>query len=83
MSSKKAAGKLNQQTRKLPKYLGVKVSDGETVGGGEILVRQRGETYKAGGNVKVGRDYTLFSTKSGQVKFGNRLGKKVVSVVVS
>lgn len=81
MSSKKAAGKLTQQKRTQPKYLGVKVTDGEKVGGGEILVRQRGETYKAGKNVKVGRDFTLFSTSTGVVKFANKLGKKMVSVV--
>jgi large subunit ribosomal protein L27 len=80
MSSKKAAGKLKQQKRTLPKFLGVKVSDGERVNGGEILVRQRGETYKAGKNVKVGRDYTLFSTSVGTVKFGKRLGRTTVSV---
>jgi large subunit ribosomal protein L27 len=81
MSSKKAAGKLKQQKRTQPKFLGVKVSDGEKVNGGAVLVRQRGDTYKAGSNVKTGRDFSLYSTLAGVVKFSNRLGKKTVSVL--
>ena len=81
MSKKKAAGKLNQQKRTNPKYLGVKVSDGQTVTSGSILVRQRGTKFNPGVNVQVGRDHTLFSVVNGIVKFGQRLGRKNVSVV--
>lgn len=81
MSKHKAAGKLVQQKRSNPKYLGVKVSDGQGVGISEVLVRQRGTRFSAGRNVKVGRDHTLFSVISGKVKFGTRFGKKTVSIV--
>ena len=81
MSKHKAAGKLVQQKRSQPKYLGVKVADGEKVKIGSILIRQRGTKYGNGKNVKVGRDHTLYSIISGIVKFGDRMGKKVVSVV--
>ena len=81
MSKKKAAGKLNQQKRPRPKYLGVKVSGGEKVTGGSILVKQRGTKFSAGDGVKVGRDHTLFAINDGVVKFGQRLGKKTVSIV--
>lgn len=81
MSKHKAAGKLVQQKRPQPKYLGVKVSDGQSVGVSEVLIRQRGTKVTAGKNVKVGRDHTLFSTATGVVKFGNRLGKKIVSIL--
>jgi large subunit ribosomal protein L27 len=81
MSKKKSAGKLIQRTRPRPKFLGVKVSDGQKVSIGEVLVRQRGTKYVAGRNVKVGRDHTLFSVAEGRVKFGSRTGKKMVSVV--
>ena len=81
MSKHKAAGKLVQQKRSQPKYLGVKVSDGEKVKLGSILIRQRGTKYGNGRNVKVGRDHTLYAVASGIVKFGNRLGKKVVSIL--
>jgi len=81
MSKKKQGGKLTQSTRPRPKYLGVKVSDGESVTAGSILVRQRGTKYNAGKGVKIGRDHTLFSVKDGKVKFQGRLGKKQVNVL--
>lgn len=81
MSKKKQGGKLKQQKRPQPKYLGVKVTDGEKVSPGMILVRQRGTKFAAGDGVRVGRDHTLFSVKSGTAKFGLKLGKKNVSVV--
>lgn len=80
MSKKKAGGKLIQQTRSQPKYLGLKVSDGENVSSGEILVRQRGTNFHAGAGVKTGRDHTLFAVKDGVVKFGQKQGKKIVSI---
>ncbi len=81
MAHKKAAGKLTQQKRTNPKYLGVKVSDGQPVTEGMILVRQRGTKYHAGVGVRVGRDHTLFSITSGKVKFSDKLSKKHVSVI--
>ena len=81
MSKKKQAGKLKQQKRTNPKYLGVKVADGENVNIGSILVRQRGTRVGAGDNVKVGRDHTLYSVKDGVVKFNTRHGKKLVSIL--
>ncbi len=81
MSKKKQGGKLTQQTRPRPKYLGVKVSDGEKVNNGSILVRQRGTKFSAGDNVKVGRDHTLYAIVDGVVKFGDKNGKKQVSVI--
>jgi large subunit ribosomal protein L27 len=80
MAKKKSAGKLKQQKRTRPKYLGVKVSDGEGVLAGSILIRQRGTKFAAGENVRVGRDHTLFATAAGVVKFGRKKGKKNVSV---
>lgn len=80
MAKKKSAGKLKQQKRPQPKYLGVKVSDGQKITSGSILVRQRGTKFAAGNNVKVGRDHTLFAVKDGVVKFGSKMGKKNISV---
>lgn len=56
------------------------MSDGQKVAPGMILVRQRGTPIKAGDGVKVGRDHTLYAVSSGKVKFGQKLGKKVVIV---
>jgi len=81
MAKKKAAGKLRQQKRTAGKRLGLKVSDGQNVTTGSILVRQRGTTFHAGNGVETGRDYTLFAMTDGVVKFGKKLGKKVISVV--
>lgn len=80
MAHKKAAGKVSQHTRPQPKYLGVKVSDGQQVSVGEVLVRQRGTVIKNGVGVGVGRDHTLFALKEGKVKFSLRYGKKIVSI---
>jgi len=81
MSKKKQGGKLTQQKRPNPKYLGVKVADGQKVSSGSILVRQRGTKYKPGLNVKVGRDHTLFSNISGVVKFRKTNNRTEVSTV--
>ncbi len=80
MSKKKQGGKLVQQKRTQPKYLGVKVHDGEIVTSGSIIVRQRGTKILAGDGVRVGRDHTLFAKIAGRVKYKTRLGRKVVSV---
>ncbi|MCI4462633.1 MAG: 50S ribosomal protein L27 [Caldisericum sp.] len=52
-----------------PKYLGVKLFDGQFAKAGNIIVRQRGEKIKPGKNVGVGSDYTLFALKDGIIKF--------------
>ena len=80
MAKKKAGGKASQHVSPAGKRLGVKVTSGEKVSAGEILVRQVGTVFKAGKGVKVGRDFTLYSVVSGVVKFGQKLGKKIVSV---
>ena len=51
------------------KRLGVKKFGGERVLAGNILVRQRGTPYRAGDNVGVGTDHTLFALKTGRVQF--------------
>lgn len=81
MSKKKAGGKASQHVSPSGKRLGLKISDGQKVTPGNTLVRQRGTKFAAGDGVKVGRDHTLYSVVSGVVKFSQKLGKKVVSVL--
>lgn len=82
MSTHKAAGgKASQHVRPEGKRLGVKVSSGEKVNSGQVLIRQRGASFNKGKGVKIGRDHTLYSVVGGVVKFGKKLGKKIVSVV--
>ena len=52
-----------------PKYLGVKVYDGQPVKIGSIIVRQRGTSILAGKNVKVGKDNTLYAVAVGTVAY--------------
>ncbi|MBX4205935.1 bL27 family ribosomal protein [Candidatus Microgenomates bacterium] len=81
MAHKKQGGKARQHVRPAGKRLGVKVADGQKVGAGNVLMRQRGTKLKAGKNVEVGRDHTLFAMTTGIVKFGQKLGRKIISVV--
>jgi large subunit ribosomal protein L27 len=53
----------------LPKYLGIKISDGEKAKPGMVIVRQRGTKFLPGKNVKKGKDDTLYALKEGIVKF--------------
>jgi len=49
--------------------LGTKKFGGEFVRAGNIIVRQRGSEIHPGTNVGMGKDYTLFATADGYVKF--------------
>jgi large subunit ribosomal protein L27 len=61
--------------------LGVKRYDGQFVRSGTIIVRQRGTRINPGTNVGCGRDFTLFATIDGTVKFEwDSRRKKRVSV---
>ena len=54
---------------------------GEAVRSGNILVRQKGTKFYPGTNVGMGRDFTLFATADGFVKFEHMTRtKKRISV---
>jgi large subunit ribosomal protein L27 len=81
MAHKKGAGSSRNGRDSQSKRLGVKRFDGEMVTAGSILIRQRGTKFKPGNNVGLGRDYTIFSTIDGYVKFETiRDKRKQVSV---
>ena len=61
--------------------LGVKVFAGQTVTGGEIIVRQRGTRFKPGDGVGIGKDDTLFAKSAGTVDFKAGRRGRVVSVL--
>jgi len=52
-----------------PKFLGVKLFDGQPAKIGSVIVRQRGSKIVAGKNVKMGKDDTLYAVAAGTVKF--------------
>jgi large subunit ribosomal protein L27 len=71
MAHKKGQGSTRNGRDSNPKYLGIKAYAGESVSTGSIIVRQRGTKFKAGKNVGLGRDDTLFALADGKVKFAN------------
>jgi large subunit ribosomal protein L27 len=69
MAHKKAGGSTKNGRDSQSKRLGLKKFGGEQVLAGNILVRQRGTVYRAGDNVGVGTDHTLFALSNGVVRF--------------
>jgi large subunit ribosomal protein L27 len=80
MAHKKAGGSSRNGRDSESKRLGLKAYGGEQVNAGSILVRQRGTTFHPGANVGIGKDHTLFATKTGQVKYSKH-GPKNKSTV--
>jgi len=82
MAHKKAGSSSRNGRDSAGQRLGVKRGDGQRVHAGTIIVRQRGSTFNPGANVGMGRDYTLFATSEGTVKFSHETRhKKRVSVI--
>jgi large subunit ribosomal protein L27 len=81
MAHKKGLGSSRNGRDSNAKRLGVKVFAGQTVSGGEIIVRQRGTRFKPGAGVGIGRDDTLFAAAAGRVAFSEGRRGRVVSVV--
>ena len=82
MAHKKAGSSSKNGRDSAGQRLGVKRGDGQQINAGTIIVRQRGSTFHPGANVGMGRDYTLFATVDGKVKFTHETrSKKRVSVV--
>lgn len=80
MSKTKAGGSSKNGRESQSKRLGAKVFDGQTVGAGAVLVRQRGTRIHPGDNVGRGSDDTLFALRSGTVKYGTRDNRRLVSI---
>jgi large subunit ribosomal protein L27 len=81
MAHKKAGGSSRNGRDSAGRRLGVKKFGGESVIGGNIIIRQRGTKVYPGRNVGMGKDHTLFATGEGRVVFHEgKLGRKYVSV---
>ncbi len=87
-SKSKSASGQNQGSK--PKYLGVKLYDGQKVKPGQVIIRQRGTKFMPGKNVKKGRDDTLYSVTEGVIRFQTKRirgfddrprKKKIVNVI--
>ena len=92
MAHTKAIGSTQLGRDSQPKYLGVKLHDGQDAKIGNIIIRQRGSKYLTGKGVRQGSDDTIYAVVNGKVKFttvkkkkfdGSRRLVKVVSVLAN
>jgi large subunit ribosomal protein L27 len=81
MAHKKAAGSSRNGRDSKGQRRGIKIFGGQRVLAGNILVRQVGTKIHPGVNVGLGKDYTLFATIDGVVKYERQgRSRKKVSV---
>jgi large subunit ribosomal protein L27 len=81
MAHKKAGGSSRNGRDSAGRRLGVKKFGGEFVIPGNIIVRQRGTKWRAGSNVGLGRDHTIFALVAGRVAYKSKeQGRTYVSV---
>jgi large subunit ribosomal protein L27 len=80
MAHKKGLGSSRNGRDSNAKRLGVKVFAGQTVTGGEIIVRQRGTRFHPGDGVGIGKDDTIFAKAAGVVQFNRGRKGRVISV---
>lgn len=81
MASKKAGGSTKNGRDSKGQRLGVKRFGGEYIKAGTIIVRQRGTKFNPGRNVKLARDFSIFSLINGCVKF-ERVNKQKMKISV-
>jgi large subunit ribosomal protein L27 len=90
MAHRKAGGTARNLRDSNPKYLGVKITDGQMATAGAIIVRQRGTDFMPGKNTDMGKDHTIHALVNGKVKLGmtrkvsfdNRtVAKKIIHVI--
>jgi large subunit ribosomal protein L27 len=81
MAHKKGQGSSRNGRDSNGQRRGVKRHAGELVLAGNILVRQVGTAIHPGNNVGMGRDFTLFALKSGEVKFAKSGKRTIVSIL--
>lgn len=88
MAHRKAGGVAKNLRDSNPKYLGIKLADGERAKAGGVIVRQRGTPILPGSGVSMGKDHTLFALREGTVKFSNKRktsfnGRTVIKKIVN
>jgi large subunit ribosomal protein L27 len=80
MAHKKAGGSTRNGRDSNPQYRGIKAYGGQKVTAGSVIVRQVGNTFHAGRNVGVGKDYTLFALCDGVVRFSRTRTQSKVTI---
>ena len=75
MSKTKQGGSTRLGRDSAAQRLGVKITSGQKVRAGMIIIRQRGTKYLLGKNVKKGSDDTIYAMKDGVVAFSSKTKK--------
>jgi large subunit ribosomal protein L27 len=83
MAHKKGLGSSRNGRDSAAQRLGVKIFAGQTVTGGEIIVRQRGTRFHPGDGVGIGKDDTIYAKRAGTVEFKTGRRGRVISVAPS
>jgi large subunit ribosomal protein L27 len=76
MAHKKGQGSSRNGRDSNPKMLGIKLFGGQLAKPGSIICRQNGTKWRAGKNVRLGRDWTIFSVVNGKVLF-DQAGRRI------
>ncbi len=81
MATSKSGGSTSNGRDSAGRRLGYKLFAGQTVTGGEIIIRQRGTKVHPGKKVGMGKDHTLFAKGAGVIRFHYGFGgRKYVSI---
>lgn len=72
MSHVKAGGTAKNTRDSQGQRLGVKISGGQKVTVGQVIVRQVGLTKRAGNGTKLSRNYTIHAARDGVVAYSSR-----------
>ena len=80
MAHKKGQGSSRNGRDSNSKRLGVKITDGQAIKAGSIIIRQRGTKWHPSTNVGRGSDDTLFALCDGIVRFKSKK-RTTVSVI--
>ncbi len=72
MSKVKAGGSSKNVHDSPGKRLGVKLFGGEKVKNGQVIVRQAGQTKRAGSGTYLSRNFTIHAARDGVVKYTSR-----------
>jgi large subunit ribosomal protein L27 len=80
MAHKKGLGSSRNGRDSNAQRLGVKIFAGQSVTGGEIIVRQRGTRFHPGDGVGIGKDDTIYAKRAGTVEFKSGRRGRVISI---
>ena len=72
MSKVKAGGSTRNGRNTAGKRLGIKIAGGQKAKAGQIIVRQVGQTKRAGSGTYISRNFSIHAAKSGTVRFRQR-----------